>query len=119
MITFGKEPKSSTGSCTQKLHSGSRRQAHDFRCVSCSSSEHNLLSLNRPCLPIPIQLMCIVSLGTADLHKLKQVGGPATNSPEAWLSDFVDYCRNNSVPFDFISTHAVRESDSDANCVSS
>eukprot|EP00041_Stephanoeca_diplocostata_P007288 m.102290 g.102290 ORF g.102290 m.102290 type:complete len:167 (-) comp16818_c2_seq8:1370-1870(-) len=35
-----------------------------------------------------------------------QVGGPATCCASCWLSDFVAYCHNSSVPFDFISSHA-------------
>ena len=34
-----------------------------------------------------------------------RVGGPATNSPDRWMSDFVKFCNDNNVPFDFISTH--------------
>lgn len=33
-----------------------------------------------------------------------RVGGPAT-SGSRWITDFVDYCEKNDVPFDFISTH--------------
>jgi xylan 1,4-beta-xylosidase len=33
-----------------------------------------------------------------------RVGGPATAS-NAWISEFKDYCIQNNVPFDFISTH--------------
>ena len=35
-----------------------------------------------------------------------QVGGPATCCADCWIADFVTYCENNSVPYDFISTHA-------------
>lgn len=34
-----------------------------------------------------------------------RVGGPATNSPARWITDFVSFCNDNDVPFDFISTH--------------
>lgn len=33
-----------------------------------------------------------------------QVGGPAT-AMNAWVADFVRYCTDNQVPFDFVSTH--------------
>ena len=33
-----------------------------------------------------------------------QVGGPATAKNE-WITEFLDFCQNNSVPADFISTH--------------
>jgi xylan 1,4-beta-xylosidase len=33
-----------------------------------------------------------------------QVGGPST-SCNSWIKDTVDYCENNNVPLDFISTH--------------
>ena len=33
-----------------------------------------------------------------------QVGGPATSSAQ-WLPEFMDYCRQNNAPLDFITTH--------------
>ncbi len=33
-----------------------------------------------------------------------QVGGPATAS-NAWVAEFLAYCRNNALPVDFVSTH--------------
>lgn len=33
-----------------------------------------------------------------------QVGGPATASAQ-WLPEFMDYCRQNNAPLDFVSTH--------------
>ena len=36
--------------------------------------------------------------------KLK-VGGPATNGPAVWVPEFVEFCENNSVPYDFVSSH--------------
>jgi xylan 1,4-beta-xylosidase len=33
-----------------------------------------------------------------------RVGGPAT-ADNAWVADFVAFCRRSSIPFDFISTH--------------
>jgi len=33
-----------------------------------------------------------------------RVGGPAT-AANAWLADFIDFCRANALPVDFISTH--------------
>ena len=33
-----------------------------------------------------------------------QIGGPSSSAC-LWIDDFVNYCRKNSVPFDFISTH--------------
>jgi xylan 1,4-beta-xylosidase len=36
-------------------------------------------------------------------HSLR-VGGPAT-ADNAWISDFLDFCKANSLPADFISTH--------------
>jgi xylan 1,4-beta-xylosidase len=35
-----------------------------------------------------------------------QVGGPATCCAACWLQDFVKFMDNNSIPYDFISTHA-------------
>jgi xylan 1,4-beta-xylosidase len=35
-----------------------------------------------------------------------QVGGPATCCASCWLKDFVVFMDNNSIPYDFISTHA-------------
>jgi hypothetical protein len=34
-----------------------------------------------------------------------RVGGPATNSPTEWLSDFLNFTASVGVPFDFISSH--------------
>jgi len=33
-----------------------------------------------------------------------KVGGPAT-ADNAWITEFVDFCRNNNLPADFVSTH--------------
>ena len=33
-----------------------------------------------------------------------QVGGPATANNE-WITEFIDFCEQNSVPLDFVSTH--------------
>jgi xylan 1,4-beta-xylosidase len=33
-----------------------------------------------------------------------RVGGPAT-SKGSWISDFIEFCYNNNVPLDFVSTH--------------
>ncbi len=38
------------------------------------------------------------------INKSLQVGGPAT-ADNAWVTDFVNFCKKNKVPFDFISTH--------------
>lgn len=38
------------------------------------------------------------------VNTLYQVGGPAT-SINAWIPEFKDFCKNNHVPLDFISTH--------------
>lgn len=38
------------------------------------------------------------------IHPELKVGGPAT-SCNAWIKDTVDFCKNNDVPLDFISTH--------------
>ena len=35
-----------------------------------------------------------------------QVGGPATCCVDCWIDDFVNHMDNNSIPYDFISTHA-------------
>jgi hypothetical protein len=32
-------------------------------------------------------------------------GGPATDYCTCWVTDFINYCKTNNVPFDFISTH--------------
>lgn len=34
-----------------------------------------------------------------------QVGGPATNGPATWVPEFIEFCENNSVPYDFVSSH--------------
>jgi xylan 1,4-beta-xylosidase len=33
-----------------------------------------------------------------------RVGGPAT-AQAAWSSEFIAHCKENNVPFDFVSTH--------------
>jgi len=33
-----------------------------------------------------------------------KVGGPAT-AASSWISDFINYCKTNNAPFDFVSTH--------------
>lgn len=33
-----------------------------------------------------------------------QIGGPVTSKNE-WISDFIEYCEKNDLPFDFVSTH--------------
>jgi xylan 1,4-beta-xylosidase len=38
------------------------------------------------------------------VDKSLQVGGPAT-ADNAWISDFLDFCKKNELPADFISTH--------------
>lgn len=38
------------------------------------------------------------------VNPLYQVGGPATSINE-WIPEFKDFCKNNQVPLDFISTH--------------
>ena len=35
-----------------------------------------------------------------------QVGGPATCCATCWISDFVYFMDNHSIPYDFVSTHA-------------
>jgi xylan 1,4-beta-xylosidase len=39
------------------------------------------------------------------VNKELRVGGPAT-AGAAWVPEMIDYCRKNSVPLDFISTHS-------------
>jgi xylan 1,4-beta-xylosidase len=39
-----------------------------------------------------------------DVDARLQVGGPATANNE-WITEFVDYCEQNSVPLAFVSTH--------------
>ncbi|HMG83040.1 MAG TPA: glycosyl hydrolase [Ferruginibacter sp.] len=39
-----------------------------------------------------------------DVNTLLRVGGPAT-ADNAWINEFVIFCENNAVPYDFISTH--------------
>jgi len=34
-----------------------------------------------------------------------RVGGPATNSPVVWLTDFLNFTRSTGTPFDFVSSH--------------
>eukprot|EP01047_Picozoa_sp_COSAG01_P042741 COSAG01_NODE_3748_length_5737_cov_64.443597_5_plen_386_part_00 len=34
-----------------------------------------------------------------------RVGGPATNGPAVWVPEFVAFCENHSVPYDFVSSH--------------
>lgn len=38
------------------------------------------------------------------VHKKLKVGGPATAS-NAWIPEFMEFCKNENVPVDFISTH--------------
>ncbi len=42
--------------------------------------------------------------GIKSVDKSLQVGGPAT-ADNAWISDFLDFCKKNELPADFISTH--------------
>ncbi|CAN7363993.1 beta-xylosidase [Paenibacillus sp. LjRoot153] len=44
------------------------------------------------------------------VDSLLKVGGPAS-SGNAWIPDFIDYCKNNNVAVDFISTHHYPTSD--------
>ena len=39
-----------------------------------------------------------------EVHKDIKVGGPSTSACK-WIEEFINYCRNNNVPLDFISTH--------------
>eukprot|EP00045_Choanoeca_perplexa_P005019 m.42516 g.42516 ORF g.42516 m.42516 type:complete len:419 (+) comp12885_c0_seq3:240-1496(+) len=34
-----------------------------------------------------------------------RVGGPATDYCTCWITDFIKYCQDNHVPYDFVSTH--------------
>jgi len=44
------------------------------------------------------------------VDSLLKVGGPAS-SGNAWIPDFIEYCRKNELPVDFISTHHYPTSD--------
>ena len=44
------------------------------------------------------------ALALKDVDRLLQVGGPATANNE-WITEFVDFCEQNNVPLDFVSTH--------------
>ena len=43
--------------------------------------------------------------GIKSVNQAYRVGGPAT-AGAAWEVDLIDFCRNNDLPLDFISTHA-------------
>lgn len=44
------------------------------------------------------------ALALKDVDARLQVGGPATANNE-WITEFVDFCEQNGVPLDFVSTH--------------
>ena len=44
------------------------------------------------------------ALALKDVDLSLRVGGPATANNE-WITEFVDFCEQNSVPLDFVSTH--------------
>ncbi len=44
------------------------------------------------------------ALALKDVDPRLQVGGPATANNE-WITEFVDFCEQNSLPLDFVSTH--------------
>jgi xylan 1,4-beta-xylosidase len=44
------------------------------------------------------------ALALKDVDARLRVGGPATANNE-WITEFVDFCEQNSVPLDFVSTH--------------
>lgn len=48
-----------------------------------------------------------------------KVGGPVTTGGAVWVKQFREFCRNNSVPLDFISTHAYPGGDTEINSVAS
>ena len=50
------------------------------------------------------RLYCATARTIKRIDDALQVGGPATAKNE-WIAAFVDYCRRESVPIDFISTH--------------
>ena len=52
------------------------------------------------------KLYSAAALGLKNASQSLRVGGPATCCPDCWITDFVEFARNNSVPFDFVSTHA-------------
>jgi xylan 1,4-beta-xylosidase len=50
------------------------------------------------------QLYCATARTIKQIDGALQVGGPATAKNE-WISAFIDFCRRESAPVDFISTH--------------
>ena len=52
------------------------------------------------------QLYSEAAFGLKKASSKLRVGGPATCCPDCWLSDFVDFCTEHKVPYDFVSSHA-------------
>jgi xylan 1,4-beta-xylosidase len=52
------------------------------------------------------ELYKYAALALKNASKKLVVGGPATCCASCWMADFVEHMDNNSVPYDFISTHA-------------
>ena len=52
-------------------------------------------------------------------HPRLRVGGPVTAGSPAWIADLIAYCRNRSVPLDFISSHVYSGGDVHINDVAS
>jgi xylan 1,4-beta-xylosidase len=50
------------------------------------------------------QLYAHAARGVKSVDPSLQIGGPAS-SKAYWLNDLIEYCRNENVPIDFISTH--------------
>lgn len=50
------------------------------------------------------ELYAATALAVKSVDSRLKVGGPATSKSE-WVQDTIDYCVNNDVPIDFISTH--------------
>ena len=46
----------------------------------------------------------VTALALKDVDARLRVGGPATANNE-WITEFVDFCEQNNVPLDFVSTH--------------
>ncbi|MBU9712968.1 GH39 family glycosyl hydrolase [Evansella tamaricis] len=53
------------------------------------------------------KLYKVTSIAVKDVHPDLQVGGPAIcGGADEWITDFLNFCENESAPVDFVSRHA-------------
>lgn len=87
-----------------------------------SGQEHNLTTLNCTMQRFPpsnlwIPSFKLVRFLVPSTYILMDSGGPATDYCTCWITDFINYCNTNNVPFDFISTHCYSGGNTDVGNV--